>query len=548
MRSNASPFTSLRSWFGLHVAITIAGANGCGSEPDKRAPTKVESSHGGTSVYSQPPAGGSTDATSGGLSSTPSSAIGGATGIPTTQRGGTTSLPSTSQGGILSLGGSSATGGSTGQGGLKGSVAGSSSLGSDPETSSADYYVSDLCFAADSANAWGSIERDLSNGEQAVGDGGPLTIAGKIYSKGLGGHAPADTGFELSGLCNHFTATVGIDDEMRSAGSVIFEVWGDGKRLYQSAVLTGDSAAATVQVNINGVQQLRLVANENGGNGSDHADWADAKVTCTRQPTTTCSKLVPTPTVPAGYSLVWSDEFDVEGRPNPSNWGFERGFVRNEEIQYYQEANASVRAGFLIIEGRRERVANAAYVAGDADWRKSRKETEYTSASLQSSGKRFFQFGRFEMRGRIVTQAGLWPAWWTLGVAGEWPSNGEIDIMEYYKGLLHANVACGTTTRWQAKWDSVTKSPDSFGVADWDAKFHVWRMDWDNQSIGLYVDGTLQNSSNLSDLLNPDGQSPFRQAHYQLLNLAIGGVNGGDPTATTFPSRFEVDYVRVFQK
>ena len=141
----------------------------------------------------------------------------------------------------------------------------------------------------------------------------------------------------------------------------------------------------------------------------------------------------------------------------------------------------------------------------------------------------------------------MWPAWWTLGVSGEWPANGEIDIMEYYKGNILANVACGTSTRWQAKWDSSTKAVSSLG-AGWADNFHVWRMDWDDQKIDLYVDDSLMNSVPLSSMLNPDGQSPFKQKHYMLVNLAIGGVNGGDPSGTTFPVQYQVDWIRVFQK
>jgi beta-glucanase (GH16 family) len=250
--------------------------------------------------------------------------------------------------------------------------------------------------------------------------------------------------------------------------------------------------------------------------------------------------------VPLGYRLVWSDEFNVDGAPNPANWRFEQGFQRNEEAQWYQPDNARVQGGVLIIEARRERKANPNYQAGSSDWTTSRQYAEYTSTSMHTSGLHGWQFGRFEMRARIETRAGLWPAWWTLGVSGEWPSNGEIDIMEFYQGKILANVACGTSTRWTAKWDSVTKQVSTFD-ADWSTRFHVWRMDWNDTKIDLYVDDALMNTTNLADMLNPNGQSPFRQPHYMLVNLAIGGINGGDPSGTPFPSRYEVDYIRVFQ-
>jgi len=161
-------------------------------------------------------------------------------------------------------------------------------------------------------------------------------------------------------------------------------------------------------------------------------------------------------TTPPGYKLVWHDEFDVDGPPNPSDYTFEKGFQRNEEAQWYQSANAIVQNGLLLIEARKETVQNPNYT-GSGDWKTTRKTAEYTSASLSTSGHQSFQYGHFEMRARIPTEAGMWPAWWTLGVSGEWPSNGEIDIMEFYQSKLLANVACGTDTRWQAKWDSSAK-------------------------------------------------------------------------------------------
>lgn len=252
---------------------------------------------------------------------------------------------------------------------------------------------------------------------------------------------------------------------------------------------------------------------------------------------------------PAGHELMWADEFDKEGRPDPGNWGYERGFVRNQEAQWYQPENAWCEKGLLIIEARRERKPNPGHGPGSDDWKKKREFVEYTSASLKTAGIRQWQYGRFEMRGRIDIRPGMWPAFWSLGVAGEWPSCGEIDIMEYYRGKLLANVAWGTSRRWNAKWDSATKPVMSFEDPDWAGKFHVWRMDWTSESIKLYVDDLLLNETDLRETVNGDAErrNPFHQPHYVILNLAIGGNNGGDPSKTEFPARFEVDYVRVYQ-
>jgi len=250
-----------------------------------------------------------------------------------------------------------------------------------------------------------------------------------------------------------------------------------------------------------------------------------------------------------GYQLVWADEFDQDGVPNPKNWNYEQGFVRNEELQWYQPQNAFCKEGMLIIEARKERRPNPMYAEGSRDWRKNRKNIDYTSACLITKGLQSWQYGRFEMRGRINISDGLWPAFWTLGENGGWPANGEIDIMEYYKGKILSNIASMGNNR-KPKWFSTTKAVSELGGTEWAKKFHVWRMDWDSENISLFVDDVLYLKTPLSKLQNEDqaGLNPFKQKHYVLFDLAMGGMNGGDLGDTKFPNRMEVEYVRVYQR
>ena len=252
----------------------------------------------------------------------------------------------------------------------------------------------------------------------------------------------------------------------------------------------------------------------------------------------------------AGFKLVWSDEFNKDGRPDPNNWAYERGFVRNQELQWYQPDNAKCQNGLLIIEGRRQRKENPRYRSDSRDWRRNKEYAEYTSSSLTTRRLHSWMYGRFEMRGRIDTRPGLWPAFWTLGIEGPWPANGEIDIMEYYRGVLLANAAWAGERRWAAQWDDSRKPITEFNDPNWSQKFHIWRMDWDDDSIKLYVDDILLNEVDLKETINKngDGKNPFHQPHYIILNLAIGGTSGGDPSNTKFPAKFEVDYVRIYQK
>ena len=253
------------------------------------------------------------------------------------------------------------------------------------------------------------------------------------------------------------------------------------------------------------------------------------------------------------YQLVWADDFEGKGAPDASTWQFEKGFARNHELQWYSSKNAVRENGYLKIIAKRERKKNPNYEKGSSDWRRAREYAEYTSSSITTRDSHAWLYGRFEVRARINAQMGSWPAIWLLGTDREWPQNGEIDMMEFYhidgEPCILANACWGTEKRFAAKWDSEKTNLRHFTEKDprWLSQFHVWRMDWTKDYVRLYLDDEFLNEIDLTQTLNVDGFNPFHQPQYLLLNLAIGGDNGGDPSYSDFPLLYEIDYVKVYQ-
>ncbi len=249
-----------------------------------------------------------------------------------------------------------------------------------------------------------------------------------------------------------------------------------------------------------------------------------------------------------GWRLVWHDEFNKDGPPDPKNWDYEHGFVRNKELQWYQPENAFCTNGMLIIEARPEHNPNPIFSAGGKDWRTKRQWIDYTSASLVTKQKHEFTYGKFEMRARIDTRLGSWPAFWTIGDTKphrSWPACGEIDIMEFYTSKVLANICYGRGGK--QVWSTVRKPLDDLGGESWSKEFHSWTMVWNSKSLDLLLDGKVMNHFDVAKADDGDGGNPFHEPLYLILNQAIGAT-GGDPSKTKFPVRYEIDWVRVYQR
>jgi beta-glucanase (GH16 family) len=267
-----------------------------------------------------------------------------------------------------------------------------------------------------------------------------------------------------------------------------------------------------------------------------------------------------------GMKLVWNDEFNGTGAPDNEKWSFENGFVRNQELQWYQAGNAECMNGTLVITGKKEKVKNPNYQAGSNDWKRNREYAQYTSSSI-TAGKSFsFKYGRVLVRAKIPVEMGAWPAIWTVGNWWEWPLGGEIDMLEYYlvNGVpsIHANACWGSNARWSGTWNSYNRPLADFVAknSSWMNEYHIWRMDWSENYIRLYLDDELLNEIDLKSTVNGSGgvsgiegafQNPFSNNYdgfgqYLILNLALGS-NGGTPDDSKFPLKYYVDYVRVYQ-
>jgi beta-glucanase (GH16 family) len=254
------------------------------------------------------------------------------------------------------------------------------------------------------------------------------------------------------------------------------------------------------------------------------------------------------------WDLTWSDEFDIDGAPDPQKWNIEEwapGVVNSEDQAYTaREENLRIAGGLLIIEAHKEDYAGGSY----------------TSARIHSRGKGDFLYGRIEIRAQLPKGQGTWPAIWMLAsdpfhyatnCAGQedwqgnddcdaWPNSGEIDIMEhvgYQMNHVHGTVH-GKSYHW-SMWEQRKGRIILDDVAN---TFHVYALEWSPERIDIFVDDTPY----LTYINENNGWEdwPFDQPFHLILNLAIGGgwgSAGGPIDDSIFPQQMLVDYTRVYR-
>lgn len=235
--------------------------------------------------------------------------------------------------------------------------------------------------------------------------------------------------------------------------------------------------------------------------------------------------------------LVWSDEFDYTGLPDPLKWGYDvgGGGWGNQEDQYYTEnrtENARVENGELIIEARKESFGGK----------------DYTSARLVSRDKGDWLYGRIEVKAKIPVDQGTWPAIWMLPTDweyGGWPKSGEIDIMENFTAwnINRTGVRANIHTEDYNHTKGTNKGDDIESLSDISNNFHVYAVTWNPDYMEFDVDGEtyfrFQNEGTWETW-------PFDKRFHLILNIAIGGAGGGTVDDNLFPHQMVVDYVRVY--
>lgn len=240
---------------------------------------------------------------------------------------------------------------------------------------------------------------------------------------------------------------------------------------------------------------------------------------------------------PSGWTLVWADEFDRDGLPDPARWVHDTGRNKvgwhNNEKQYYsapRAENAVVRDGRLHLTARRESLKEMPDWGGQA----------YTSARLNTYPMGLWTYGFVEVRAKMPCGKGTWPAIWMLGTNGPWPAIGEIDILEHMghspqlaSGAVHTTAGSAGQAAHGKAW-----------VPTACTAFHDYQLLWTRDGLTLGVDGApFWHYARPAD---PRGW-PFDAPQFLILNLAIGGDLGGKVDDAIFPVTFEVDHVRVYQ-
>ena len=311
--------------------------------------------------------------------------------------------------------------------------------------------------------------------------------------------------------------TLNTDISADGSGTVVFTATAEGAVSYDFEYGNGEAATApsgivTYKYTQSGTNTYTVTVTARSSSGLTTKKNVDISVVVSS----------------AFSSLFWSDEFNSEGTPDPTKWGYDLGSGGwgNQELQYYtsRTENVTIQNGVLRIKAIKENYSGSTY----------------TSARLSSKNLFSFKYGKVEIKAKLPAGIGTWPAIWMLGnnigTVG-WPACGEIDIMEHrgselnkifgtlhYPGRSGGNANGGTTVISNATTD-----------------FHIYSIEWTASAITISVDNqayhTVANS----------GTIPFNHDFFLIMNVAMGGTFGGPADQGFTNATMEVDYIRVYK-
>mmetsp|Transcript_59920 Transcript_59920/g.106590 ORF Transcript_59920/g.106590 Transcript_59920/m.106590 type:complete len:569 (+) Transcript_59920:84-1790(+) len=307
------------------------------------------------------------------------------------------------------------------------------------------------------------------------------------------------------------------------------------------------------------------------------------------------------------WDLVWEEQFDSSScvqddigiwRPSPESWSYEYGYKRGNELQWYGDDNVECKDGKLIITAKRERQGTETPKSWPKDalckvkgWdNKVQKITnlscavcspptypmfygnpcdvlqqdgsgkpvcdcsesaEYSSSSIITKGKKEFSYGLYEIKAKVDSRTGSWPSWWFVGSADVgWPRNGEIEILDAFQKTVRGSAIHGNGTEDSAgrvMWGAARTTS-----AEWEAQWHVWQLEWDQQKIVIRLDREELFALDLTaaDESNTGTPNPFtdEKKFFMILDLAVDGNSGGNADTSPFPITFSIDYIKAFRR
>lgn len=301
------------------------------------------------------------------------------------------------------------------------------------------------------------------------------------------------------------TGNVNFKATANNAISYDFE-FGDG------VIQTGTNGIITYQYTLEGTHTFNVNVTAKSSSNATLKKSIEVEVTVQKQES----------------GLVWSDEFTIDGAPDPQKWIYDigAGGWGNQEVQYYtnRSSNVKVQDGVLKITANKETIENSSY----------------SSARIKSQTKFDFKYGKVEVRAKLPTGGGIWPAIWMLGsniTSIGWPDCGEIDIMEF-KGN-EPNKIYGTL-HYPGRFGG-NADGNSIIVDNLSTDFHIYTLEWDASIIKISVDDkTVHTVANNASI-------PFNHNFFFIMNVAMGGTFGGNIDSNFSTGTMEVDYIRVYQ-